>query len=180
MIIYKSTLATFISLLLVSCSTTSSDSIEHYFSQEDANRILLQVIRYNYYNEGIPAADRFNSKYDSKYNQLLSNFQFYKYSITPSGKHIFVLYRLHHKDKYRATGGQLKLDANNKIVIYEEIFVTPLLTLTELNQRSNFLFQELSQKLMIEKKYLNMKTYVEWPNENQQYDTAKHEWLFIK
>jgi hypothetical protein len=169
-----------VAILLMGCSETPKDSITTYFDAENANRILLQVIRYNYYNEGIPANDRFNSKYDSKYDQLKSSFQFHKYSITKSGEHIFILYRLHHKDKYRATGGQIKLDSNNKVISYQEIFVTPLLKLNELNQRTDFLFQELAQNGEIPEKYLEMRTYVEWPNESQRYDTIKHEWIFIK
>ncbi|MFM7855689.1 MAG: hypothetical protein ACKO96_28110 [Flammeovirgaceae bacterium] len=165
-----------LSIFLLGCANNQKSSITDYFDEVDAKKILAQVVRHNYYNEGIPASDRYHNKYNEKYEKVLANFSFYKYGIRKDKFHYFILYRLHHKDKYRATGGRFKLGHQNKIVYYNEIFVTPLLRKEDINEKADFLFDELIKTGEINDEFLKMRQYVEWPNETQKYDSAKHEW----
>lgn len=162
--------------LLSGCENKPKNNIADYFDETESRKILAGVVRRNYYNEGIPAADRYLKKYDEKYEKVLPSFSFYKYGVGKNHFHYFILYRLHHKDKYRAVGGRLKLDNNKRIVLYKEFFATPLLLKEELNPKSDFLFDELLKQGCIKDEYLKMKQYVEWPSEFSYYDTITYEW----
>jgi hypothetical protein len=162
---------------MMACSSQRNDQIDYYFKPGDAKNILAQVVRYNYYNEGIPVDKRFEAEYDAKYEKVIPSFEFYKYKIDSSGKNYFILYRLHHDNKYRATGGYLKLDSNTRINTYHEIFVTPLMAREELTGKTDFLFGQLVKQGTIEEKYLKMKSYIEWPDDNTHYDSIKHDWI---
>ena len=166
-------------LVLLACTANKKDTIDGYHNEAESKKILAQVVRYNYYNEGIPSQDRFQEKYNEKYEKVLLGFSIYKYAIGKDNFHYFVLNRVHHKDKHRAVGGRLKLNDQNSIVFYEETFVTPLLSKNELDSKSDFLFDELVKHGKIQDDFLKMKQYVEWPNENQKYDTVKHEWILV-
>jgi len=162
---------------MMACSSQSNDQIDYYFKPDDAKNILAQVVRYNYYNEGIPVDKRFDAEFDAKYEKVIPSFEFYKYKIDPSGKNYFILYRLHHDNKYRATGGYLHLDSKGKVILYKEIFVTPLMLRKELIEKSDFLFSELIKHGGIQEKHLKMRSYIEWPDEYKYYDSIKHDWL---
>jgi hypothetical protein len=166
-------------LTLLACTANKKDTIDDYHNEAESKKILAQVVRYNYYNEGIPSQDRVLETYNEKYEKVLPSFSIYKYAVGKDDFHCFVLYRLHHKDRYRAVGGRLKLNDQNRVIVYEEIFVTPLLPKNELDSKSDFLFDELVKHGKIEDDFLKMKQYVEWPNENQKYDTVKHEWILV-
>ncbi len=166
-------------LALLACTANKKDTIDGYHNEAESKKILAQVVRYNYYNEGIPPQDRFQETYNEKYEKVLPSFSIYKYAIGKDDFQYFVLYRLHHKDKHRAVGGRLKINDQNRIVFYEEIFATPLLPKSELDPKSDFLFDELVKHGKIQDDFLKMRQYVEWPNENQKYDTVKHEWVLV-
>ncbi|MBA4057721.1 MAG: hypothetical protein C0490_23605, partial [Marivirga sp.] len=65
---------------------------------------------------------------------------------------------------------------NGKIVSFEEVFNTPVASLTDLQKRGKELFIRMIKRGNVDD-YLLHPDYIEWPNEGTYYDTIRHEWL---
>lgn len=164
-------------LALANCSNRHEYEVSKYLTPDQRQSILDQTIRYMYYDEGIPAALRFDTTYDAKYERVARDFYFARYHFAaPGEKHTFLVVRRYPGEKYRGVGGTLEVDANDHILRFEEKFVTPLATHDDVLERAGFLFIQLVETGEVDPKYYKMKSYIEWPDEHTMYDTLRHEW----
>jgi hypothetical protein len=165
-------------ILVLSHCNTPDHPVSDYISRDQSQIILKQAVRYMYYAEGIPEGARFDSTYDAKYNRVLRDFYFARYYFAdPNDEHIFLMVRKYAGEKFRATGGKLKVDSSYKVLHFEEIFVTPLSDETDVLNKGEFLFRQIVEKGSVDHKYFAMKSYVEWPDEHTEYDTLRHQWV---
>lgn len=64
-----------------------------------------------------------------------------------------------------------------KLSSFREDFVTPIYSKDEVLEKSHFLFDQLAQHKL--EPYLEMASYVQWPNAASTYDTINYEWTLV-
>jgi hypothetical protein len=80
----------------------------------------------------------------------------------------------------RGVLGKFKLKENSLMPIeFEEVANTPHLKEGVVQERSQYLFQELVKNGNLNKQ-ITMKHYIEWPDEHLAYDKKNHEWKVVK
>jgi hypothetical protein len=156
--------------------------MNNYYPKSEQDTILTQLVAHLLIvSEKVPAGDRLNRRYRSFYLNEAKRFSMDKYFISePDSTHYFYVIRptTYSNGKKRGVGGKLKLDKELRITYFEEVFVTPLISEQEVKVKGDFLFPELVNGNI--DKFLNMKTYVEWPDAMTEYDTSRHEWIIKK
>lgn len=110
----------------------------------------------------------------------LGKFRFENYYQSENGLHYFYLIRPARsvQSNIRGVGGVFKLDDQNNIIMFKEIFNTPPADLNQLRERGYRLFREMIKKGNVDD-YLHHPDFIEWPDERTYYDTLKHEWLAV-
>lgn len=144
---------------------------------EAQEQLTRQMVRYMYSNEGIPEGERFDAKFDVKYERVLPDYALVQYFTSTDQFSVFLISRRYGNGKFRATGGRLKLNDEGVITAFEEMFVTPLLDVETAKKRGAFLFDQLVKNGRLDEKHLEMKSFVEWPDEHLMYDTLTHTWI---
>jgi len=173
---YIITLITLGSLALSSCSTKDKYDVAGYYNPQEQDLILTSIVTYLF--EAPPYTqmkDRFEDKHRPFYSKASAQFSILKYYIADDGTHYYYVLRPGPTSKEkRGAGGYFKMDKNFKLKNFHEVFVTPMLPEAEVKDRCAFLFDEMVNHNI--DKYLEMKTYVQWPNEASYYDTTAYEW----
>jgi len=167
--------------LIFSCDKKDKHSVDRYFSPAERDTLLVDMITYIYIRPPYSSSEtRFNKEFRKYYVQNLNKFRFEKYYQTDDGTHYFYLIRPARsvKSNIRGVGGVFKLDDQNRIVMFKEIFNTPPADLKELRDRGDRLFNELIRTGNVDG-YMHHPDFIEWPDERTYYDTLKHEWLAV-
>jgi hypothetical protein len=168
-----------ISLIIASCSQKDKYSVDRYFSESERDTLLTDIITYIYIRPPFSTTEtRFEGKFRKYYVANLGKFRFENYYQSENGLHYFYLIRPARsvQSNIRGVGGVFKLDEQNNIIMFKEIFNTPPADLNQLRERGYRLFKEMIQKGNVDA-YLHHPDFIEWPDERTYYDTLKHEWL---
>jgi hypothetical protein len=164
-----------LAFILAGCSVDQYDP-GRYLSDEEQSQLIKQAVRYLYYDERIDPSSRFDSAHHEKFAKAAQAFSIAKYHRTADEDYYLVL-RRYGNGKFRAIGGKLRVDDGGRITGFSETFVTPLLEEKIAEQRGAFLFTQMAVNGDVDKKFLQMKSYVEWPDVSTTYDTLTHQWI---
>ncbi|HEY3402136.1 MAG TPA: hypothetical protein VGK59_02050 [Ohtaekwangia sp.] len=163
------------------CFTSCKDKydVTQYFSATEKDSLLTDIITYVYVRA--PYADpqtRFEPRFRKYYVKQLPKFTFEKYYRDEQGVHYYYLIRPARSPQgiQRGVGGTFKLNADNKIVSFREIFNTPVAPLPDLQKRGDELFKRMVKQGNVDD-YLKHPDYIEWPDKITYYDTIQYEWL---
>lgn len=169
---------TFIFLLLACGKSYKPDS---HLSVQKQDEIMWKIIRYLAKPpEGLTKPERFYKGYDPYYEEQKSRHLLEAYFIS-EGTHYFLVSRPAPSlvEKRVATGGKLKLDANGKLLEYEEVFRTWKMIPDTLKRRSLFLFDKMVKGESLAPYYTaNSKgvDYIEFPDNVNYYDKSLRSW----
>ena len=167
---------------LYSCNT-KKQQVSDYFSDSQRDSLLTNLITYIY----IPAPKatnetKFQAQFRSFYTNNISKFNLQNYYQANDGWHYFLIIRPVAGGTLFKRGvlGKFKLKENSLMPTeFEEVANTPHLKEGIVQERSQYLFQELIKSGNLNKQ-IPMKQYIEWPDEHLAYDKKKHEWTVIK
>lgn len=154
--------------------------VARYYNQQEQDSLLTGIVTYIFEAPpSTPIQDRFKDEYRPFYvKAAASRFSIYKYYIAEDGTHYYYVIRPGYKPtEKRGVGGYFKMDKNFKFKNFREVFVTPVLPEEEVKNRCAFLFDEMVKHNT--DKYLNMESYVQWPNKITYYDTVIYQWQLI-
>jgi hypothetical protein len=162
---------------LVGCSTKDKYDISRYYDLKEHKEIITSIITYIFTAPPYTKmADRFQAKHRSYYSSQISNFQILKYYVNEDSTHYFYITRPSSmSSEKRGVGGHFKLNKNYQLSLFKEEFVTTVMSDADLKNKAAFLFDEMVKANL--NNYINMKHYVQWPNEITSYDTIKYEWV---
>lgn len=154
-------------------------SVTNFYSKAQGDSILTGMITYMYTTDKFPKADRFLPPHHGFYVSQLSHFSIYKYYKGEDGMEYYYVIRPADNPKgyKRGVGGKLKLDDHQRIVYFEESFVTPMYPENDLKTKGDYLFREFIKEGKIDS-FSEMRSYVEWPDGQLKYDQDLHEWTY--
>jgi hypothetical protein len=169
-------------VLLFSCNQ-KKQSISDYFSDNQRDSLLTNIITYIY----IPAPKatnetKFQPQFRSFYTKNLTRFNLQNYHKAEDGWHYFLVIRPVGGGSLFKRGvlGKFKLKENSLMPTdFEEVANTPHLKEGIVQERSEYLFQQLIKNGNLDKQ-MPMKQYIEWPDEHLAYDKKVHEWKVVK
>jgi len=176
----------FISILvcLEACQSSDQYKPQQYLTPAEQEVFLNRIGRYmaklpkRVYHDA-----KFDSRYDSYYQDEMKKYEVEKYFITPDSTHYFMVSRpapsLH--EKRIAIGGRLRYAANGDLVAYEEVFRTWKMQKDELERKSSILFKTMLEKGHVDD-YLPHKTedeWVEFPDQRVYFDTTARRWKVV-
>jgi hypothetical protein len=140
---------------------------------------MVDVVTYIATQEGINPHQRFDKMYRPAYRELAKRFEYDQYFISEKDStHYILLMRRVRNEKVRAVGVKMKLK-DQRIVDFEEAFVSPAVTYEEARGRGRFIWKEWIKTGTIEQ-YMKMKSYIEWPGTRYRYDKTAHKWVAAK
>ena len=177
-------LFTFLIFLVFSCKQ-GKDLRKAYelYSKSELDSISYSLIRYigklpGKANHGT----KFNADFDDYYKELAKNHDLIYFHKNPKDGYYYFLFTriapsLH--EKKVAIGGKLKVE-DGKLIYYEEAFRTWKMLIPELNQKMEKIFAEYLLGNELSKFYTkntNGEEYIEFPDENNYFDTTKRIWV---
>lgn len=166
-----------VSIFFIQCS--SKYEVSNYLNNVERDSLLTDIITYIYVRpKGVTWENRFDAANRKYYVNVLPKFKFEKLYKDKEGTYYFLLIRPARSAEgtMRAVGGKFKLDDHKDITRFEEIFNTPVGSITVLREKGEELFLYMVENGTVEKYMLNDE-YLEWPNAWTYYDTIRHEWL---
>ncbi len=178
----KYSLIILITIFAFSCNSKKQNSSD-YYTDNQADTLLTNIITYIY----IPAPKannqtKFQPQFRDFYAKNISKFNLQNYYQAEDGWHYFSIIRPVAGGSLFKRGvlGKFKLKANSLMPSeFEEVANTPHLKEGVVQERSQYLFQELIKNGNLDKQ-IPMKQYIEWPDEHLAYDKKQHEWITIK
>lgn len=171
-----------ISVFLIACSGGKDKyQPEKYLNLKEQDQVMHSIIRYI---AKLPrrTADslRMLDKYDDHYERQISQHRLMNYYVSKDGENFFLVTRrapsIH--EKYVAVGGRMRLDKNNELVEYEEVFRTWKLFENEINERAPYLFDLMVRGEDLTPYYTATAgfNYIEFPDDNVYYDKEARAW----
>ncbi len=162
---------------LSSCSKEQDQyRVGNYLDKTQADTLLVDVVTYIATREGIDPDKRFDKAYRSAYRELAKRFEYDQYFISEKDStHYILLMRHVRNQKVRAVAAKVKL-SGDRIVDFEESFVSPAITYEEARERGRFIWREWIKNGNIDQ-YVKMKTYIEWPGTKYRYDKTAYKWV---
>lgn len=166
----------FVVIFLISCSGNKSYDVAKFYDLKEQDELLTEIVTYLADAPlGTKMADRFDDKHKNHYSFLASKFSIAKYFIADDGTHYFYVARPSAKiGEQRGVGGHFKMKEKFQLTDFREEFVTPVMPIEDIKGKSAFLFDEMVKGNL--EKYLEMESYVQWPNPITYYDTLTYEW----
>jgi hypothetical protein len=166
--------------IFMSCGSNNSTTPSYYFTQNEQDSLLANIITYIYVKAPEAHNDtRFQARFRSFYVKNLAKFQLENYyQSTDSTAYYFVIRPVGNSPKYkRGVVGKFKFkDKTLMPTEFEEVINTPPLEEQALKERGGFLFKELIKNNNLDK-YLTLKHYIEWPDSTLVYDKKMNEWV---
>jgi hypothetical protein len=170
------------SAFLYSCNSKKQKAND-YFTDNQRDTLLTNIITYIY----IPAPQatnetKFQPQFRGFYAKNITKFNLQNYYQAEDGWHYFSVIRPVAGGTLFKRGvlGKFKLKEDSLIPVeFEEVANTPHLKEGIVQERSEYLFQELIKNGNLDKQ-IPMKQYIEWPDGHLAYDRKKHEWITIK
>jgi hypothetical protein len=162
--------------LAAGCQPKDPYDVSKYYSLSEQERVLAAIV--TYILDAPPLTkmqDRFNEKHHGYYAAAAATFQIDKYFISKEGLHYFYVIRpTPNPAEKRGVGGHFRMNGDFRVSDFREEFVTPILPEAEVKGRCGFLFDEMVKGTLSQ--YLEMPSYVQWPNAITYYDSSTYEW----
>jgi hypothetical protein len=178
----NTTLTIFITIIILSCQSRNA-KFNIYLSDNQADSLLINLV--TYIHPLAPKATRetkFEPQFRDFYVKNSSKFTLENLQQTPDGWCYFLVIRPVAGGKLFKRGvlGKFKLKENSVMPTdFEEIANTPHLKEGIVQERSQYLFQELVKNGNLNAQ-MPMKQYIEWPDEHLAYDKKNQEWKVVK
>lgn len=167
--------------ILISACRPDVNSPAYYFSQEQQDSLVVNMISYVAENATYATdSTRFNSEFRSYYAKQLPKYQLVHLERNAQGTFYYLLIRpVGNLLAYRrAVVGSFTLDsASLQPKHFKEVINTPHLSEAVALERGSFLFRELVKKGNI-KEYMVMRDYVEWPDSSLTYNEKTNRWVY--
>jgi len=176
------TIITIIFILCITLSCSKSYRPDELLSELEIDSLLTDLVIYmDKLQAGATLTTRFNEPFRNVYKQRKILFSLERYFIDKKNVHYFMVLRvvpsLYEANK-RAVVGRFRKDENGKIVDFEEIALTPVLSDEEALEKGNALFNECIATGSLGQ-FRNDCTYVEYPNLTWQYNKQKQAWINV-
>jgi hypothetical protein len=175
-------LTTFIVISILSCQSRNAKFNIH-LSDNQKDSLLTNIVTYIYTLAPKATSEtKFDTQFRNFYVKNSSKFTLENLQKTPDGWYYFLVIRPVAGGTLFKRGvlGKFKLKEGSWMPTeFEEIANTPHLKEGIVQERSNYLFQELVKNGNLDKQ-IPMKHYVEWPDKHLAYDKNLHEWKVIK
>jgi hypothetical protein len=172
-------------ILFAFCSCQPNDpyQVDKYFSKEKADKIIEQSVRYS---AKLPKTGthetKFSSKFDEYYIQVAKDYDFRRCSRSSNNEYFFLMTRKARSiwPAREAIGGSLKINAENRLTDYAEVFRMWKMTEDTLNIRAFELFD-----LMVKGKDLTPyrskykgDRYIEFPDDKNSWNSSEKRWIY--
>lgn len=168
-------------LVLAGCASDNYDPSEN-LSPLEQDKLVSAIIRYvGKRPDKANDTTKFDERYNEHYNTEAAKYRLTRYYRNDEGEHFFLLVRRAPSmyEKYVATGGRFRVDGEDSLVAYEEIFRTWKLVPDTLQKRSYLLFDLMVKKQPLDSFYTRHSKgveFIEFPDENVYYDTVSRNW----
>ena len=170
-------------IVIISSCNSKKQKASDYFTDDQADTLLTNIITYIY----IPAPKatnetKFQPQFRGFYTKNISKFNLQNYYQAEDGWHYFLIIRPVAGGSLFKRGvlGKFKLKEDSLMPTeFEEVANTPHLKEGIVQERSEYLFQELIKNGNLNKQ-IPMKQYIEWPDKHLAYDKKMKEWITIK
>jgi hypothetical protein len=168
-------------LIIQSCDSKKDYHPDSHLTIKEKDKVLQAIIRYmGKAPENTDVKERFEAKHNEYYLDIASRHRFDQYYIDSEGTHFFLISRPAPSllEKRVAIGGSLKLNDNDELVEYEEIFRTWKMKDEDLKVKGELLFQLMVNKKDLSSYYRVNSTeeYIEFPDEHTYYDKMDRSW----
>ncbi|MDQ3534343.1 MAG: hypothetical protein M3421_01795 [Bacteroidota bacterium] len=168
--------------IIIGCDNPKEYEIKNYYPTAEADTILVNIV--TYISKKPKTADwktRLEPRFRKYYINQLPDFKIKNYYVSEDSLHYFYIIRPARSPRghERGVGGTFKMKENFRLVDFEENFNTPVMSLDSLNLLGDILFQELISKGNVDK-YIENKSFVEWPDAQLKYDNSINEWVYRK
>ncbi len=178
-----SLLFTTLILLFWGCGSSNKPSykVEDYLSATKRDTLFADVLTYVYKRPKYATHEsKWQARFRPYYVGLLDSIEVLRYHIDPSDDtHYFLLdrpVRSATERNRRVVLGKYALH-EGRLVGFEEIINTPILTREEVKERGLYLWAEYMAFRHLDR-YANNRDYIEFPNEGCRYDTLRKEWRY--
>lgn len=172
----------FITISILSCQSKNSKSTVN-LSDSQRDSLLTNIV--TYLNTLAPKATsetKFEPQFRDFYAKNTSKFTLEDLQRMPDEWHYFSVIRPVAGGSLFKRGvlGKFKLKENSLMPTeFQEVANTPHLKEGIVQERSQYLFQELVKNGNLDKQ-IPMKQYIEWPDEHLNYDKKTNQWIVIK
>ena len=154
---------------------------QHFSNERQLDSLKADLISY----VGVPpkrisGLQRLQPKYRQHYIGFLPKYELDRYFIAEDSTHYFFMVRPARSPEantQRGVGGKFKRNERGRIVVFEEVYNTPIMEEEEIREKGRELFREMVKTGAIEK-YAEDRSYVEWPDERLKYDPRTFEWRY--
>jgi hypothetical protein len=174
----KSIIVIFLACVLFSCKKFYNPDNLLTAGQKDSLLTTL-IIQMDKLQAGANMESRFDEQFRKGYEHRKRFFSLDQYYVDEDGFHYFMIIKrvpsLYDANK-RAEAGRFRKDTKGKITDFEEIFLTPILSDEEAQDKGLILFHEFITTGNVDK-YRNDITYVEFPNLTWTYNKEKQAWV---
>ena len=178
----KNIIIILLSIIISSCNTKKQKAND-YFTDNQRDTLLINIITYIY----IPAPKatnetKFEPQFRDFYTKNITKFNLQNYYQAEDGWHYFSVIRPVAGGSLFKRGvlGKFKLKEDSLMPTeFEEVANTPHLKQGIVQERSQYLFQELIKNGNLDKQ-IPMKQYIEWPDKHLAYNKKTNEWITIK
>jgi hypothetical protein len=171
-------------LFSLSCQPKDPYQVVNYLSAEEADFVIEQSVRYSAkLPRGGTQETKFDSKFDEYYQQVAKEEYDFRRCYRSSDNEYFFLMTRKARSIWPAResiGGSLKVDSNNKLLDYIEIFRTWKMTEDTLNVRSFELFDLMvnGKDLMPYRSKYKGDRYIEFPDDFNSWNVKEKKWIY--
>lgn len=169
-------------LLLTSCQPKNPYDAKANLSPQEQDKVVTGIIRYvGKKPDKANDSSKFSTQFNDYYLEQASKHTLALYYQDANGTQYFLMTRkapsIH--EKYVATGGRFRLDTNDSLIEYEEVFRTWKMHPDTLARRSFILFDSMVKGKSLDE-YLTKNSkgveYIEFPDDFVYYDKAQRKW----
>jgi hypothetical protein len=159
----------------------SSWRVDGYYSSIEIDTLLIDLVSYIYRKPSVATwQTKLNPEYRQYYINHTDRFEIVYYSIKENVHYYYLLRPARNEDGYqqRGVGGLFRRDATHKIVDFEEVFNTAIMSSDSLKQIGYHLFLELIQSSNVNT-FVDDRSIIEWPDGSLFYSKEKKEWRYV-
>lgn len=178
--VIKKTIIYWSLLILIGCNGYDQYKADKYFSKDQKDSLLVKTLPYiAKLPYGATWETRNEDKFHAHYVKILPFFSLQNCYKTKDSVYYYLIWKqapsIEAKEKI-AIGGSFKLDANKKMIAFDEVFHTPKMTVEKLTEIGNKLFDELVTTGNVEK-YAASPEIIEFPNQQFIYEKSTNKWV---
>ncbi|MBX2965107.1 MAG: hypothetical protein KF845_03105 [Cyclobacteriaceae bacterium] len=165
-----------------SCDTHKKSYLpDAHLTAQQQEQVKQKIIRYVAKMPRRVTGDiKFDTAYDKHYAEQVKRHRLMAYYISKEGGHFFLVTRIAPgiEEKWVATGGRMKFDANGELFEYEEVFRTWKMKKEILDERAMYLFDLLVKGEDLTPYYTATAgfNYIEFPDEHVYFDKPSRSW----